>query len=449
MLPRLTALFLGLSVLMTAVRGDTESSLASYPECARPCIIGAFSDGLCAPSNQSCICTSPTFQQTVTLCVSANCTIPDALQTRNASLTNCGAPVRDRAQELVTVTHTLLVLSAVFVILRFGYKLLIARIDLGLDDWFVLTTLIFTIPSAVITTYGTTPNGLGKDIWTLDPHMITNVVRFFYMMAWLYFSQAMLVKLSIICFYMRIFPSKEVQRVLWGTFAFTSVWGLVFVLTAIFQCRPINYFWKKWDGMHEGTCADANAISWSHAAMSIALDIWILLIPLWQLRKLHLHWKKKIPVAFMFGVGTFVTVVSILRLQSLLTFGASSNSTWEFYDVSLWSTIEICVGIMCACLPTIRMLLVKIFPALSGSYASRGAYYNQASGPRSGFTASGRHDVRIASVKRKDSDEDESPTGIRFQKSYVVQFSDRDNDESSLVQMSDLQPPAKAWQPDP
>jgi hypothetical protein len=95
------------------------------------------------------------------------------------------------------------------------------------------------------------------------------------------------------------------------------------------------------------------------------------------------------------------------------------------------------------------MLLVKIFPVLSGtSYASRGAYYNQASGPRSGLSASGRHDVRIASAKRPDSDE-ESPTGIRFQKSYVVQFSDRENDESSLVQMSDLEPPAKAWRPDP
>jgi hypothetical protein len=324
--------------------------------------------------------------------------------------------------------------------------------DLGLDDWFVLAALISTIPSNAITAHGTTPNGLGRDIWTLDPHMITNVVRFFYHMAWLYFTQATLVKLSIITFYMRIFPSVEVQRVLWGTFIGTSVWGGIYVIVAVFQCWPIHYFWNKWDGMHQGTCANINAITWSHAAMSIALDVWILLIPMWQLRKLHLHWKKKIPVAFMFIVGTFVTVVSILRLQSLLTFAASANSTWEFFDVSLWSSIEICVGIMCACLPTIRMLLVKLFPVLTGSsYGSRTGYYNQTSGARSGLGASGRHESRVASSARPArSDSDlESPSGIHFQKSYVVQFSDRENDESSLVPMNNLEPPAKAWRGDP
>jgi hypothetical protein len=149
-----------------------------------------------------------------------------------------------------------------------------------------------------------------------------------------------------------------------------------------------------------------------------------------------------------------VTVVSILRLQSLLIFGASDNATWEFFDVSLWSTIEISVGIMCVCLPAVRLLLVRVFPALSnGSYGSKG-YYNHTSGHRSGGHASGVHESRIISTKRStnkipDDDEEGSPTGIRFQKSYVVQFSDRENDESSLVQLTDLPPPAKAWHADP
>lgn len=38
--------------------------------------------------------------------------------------------------------------------------------------------------------------------------------------------------------------------------------------------------------------------------MSIALDLWILAIPLWQLRSLKMHWKKKVGVALMFCVGT-------------------------------------------------------------------------------------------------------------------------------------------------
>lgn len=195
-------------------------------------------------------------------------------------------------------------LAGVFVIIRFAYKIFITSVGLGIDDWFVLATTIVAVPSAIITVYGTTANGLGKDIWTLTASEITKVLQFFYIMASLYFAQCTLVKLSIISFYMRIFPARDVQRLLWVTLIITSVWGVAFIFVAIFQCRPISFFWKQWDGLHQGFCADTNAITWSHAAMSIALDLWILAIPLWQLRSLKLHWKKKIGVALMFFVGT-------------------------------------------------------------------------------------------------------------------------------------------------
>lgn len=196
------------------------------------------------------------------------------------------------------------IIAGGFVIVRFLYKIFYAKLDLGMDDWFVLATMIAAIPSAIITVHGMTSNGMGRDIWTLTPTQITKVLRYFYIMAWLYFTQVTLLKLTIISFYMRIFPAKPVRRVLWGTFIFTVLWGTAFVLTAIFQCRPIHYFWTKWDGMHEGTCVSTDKLSWSNASINIALDLWILGVPLWQLRELHLHWKKKIGVAFMFCIGT-------------------------------------------------------------------------------------------------------------------------------------------------
>jgi hypothetical protein len=268
------------------------------------------------------------------------------LATRNISLTNCGAPVRNHGQDYVVLSNTMIVIATVFVVIRFSFKATVSRLDFGYDDWCVLTTLIAAVPSAIITVYGTVRNGLGQDIWTLSPQEITEMLKWFYAMASLYFTQVTLLKLSLIFFYIRVFPSKEVQRLLWGTVVFVTLWGIAFVITAIFQCQPIHYFWTKWDGLHKGSCLDINAITASNAAISIALDFWILGIPLWQLWGLKLHWKKKAGVALMFCVGTFVTVVSILRLQALVHFAASSNASWEFYDVSVWSTIEICVGIM-------------------------------------------------------------------------------------------------------
>jgi hypothetical protein len=46
------------------------------------------------------------------------------------------------------------------------------------------------------------------------------------------------------------------------------------------------------------------AIGWANASISVAMDIWMLAIPMWYLRRLKMHWKKKIGVAAMFIVGT-------------------------------------------------------------------------------------------------------------------------------------------------
>jgi hypothetical protein len=266
--------------------------------------------------------------------------------TRNVSLTTCGAPVRSHGQEYVVLSNTMIIIAAVFVAIRFFFKATVSRMDFGYDDWCVLATLIAASPSAVITVFGTVKHGLGQDIWTLTPEEITEMLKWFYVMATLYFTQVTLLKLTLIFFYIRVFPAKEVQRLLWATVLFVVLFGVVFDIVAIFQCRPIHYFWTKWDGLHKGTCMDTNAIAAANAAISIALDFWMLGIPLWQLWGLKLHWKKKVAVALMFCLGTFVTIVSILRLQSLVHFAQSSNASWEFYSVSVWSTIEICVGIM-------------------------------------------------------------------------------------------------------
>ncbi|KAF3007415.1 hypothetical protein E8E13_002762 [Curvularia kusanoi] len=414
------------------------------PACALRCLVYAFGTETCSPADQACICTNPVFQNNVTACVTAACTIPESLVTRNVSLTTCGAPVRNHGGEYVVISNVMLVLASAFVILRFAFKALFSRMDFGLDDWCVLATLLSAIPSAIATVYGTVKHGLGQDIWALPPQEITEMLKWFYVMAPLYFLQVTLLKLSLVFFYVRVFPAKEVQRLLWGTVIFVVLWGFAFIITAIFQCQPINYFWLKWDGLHHGKCLDTNAIASSNAGISVVLDFWILGIPLWQLSGLKLHWKKKVAVALMFCLGTFVTVVSILRLQSLVHFAQSSNASWEFYNVSVWSTVEICVGIMCfsACLPTLRLLLVKLFPILGGSTAqSRAKYYNYGSGnelknvSQQGHSRKSHHNAATISSPR--SGVFEQGDGITVKTSYTIQRSLGDTDEASLVSHED------------
>ncbi|KAF5530517.1 CFEM domain-containing protein [Fusarium mexicanum] len=282
-------------------------------------------------------------------------------------MTECGAPVRDKTLDLAILAITVTAIAGLCVIARIAYKLYIL-VDYGLDDWMSLATMISAVVNCVVLVCGSIPNGLGKDAWAVEQQTITTFLRYTYMTSWLYYLQTALMKLIFICFYMRIFGLKTgVRYLLWGTLILTSAWGLAFVVVSLFQCHPIHRFWTAWAEVPKSGCANSNTISWVNAITSIVLDLWILGIPLWQLRSLHLHWTKKVGAAFMFCIGTCVVVVSIIRLHSLTLFASTSNATWDLFEVTKWSVIEINIGLACTCLPTLRSALAKWFPDIIGA----------------------------------------------------------------------------------
>lgn len=70
-----------------------------------------------------------------------------------------------------------------------------------------------------------------------------------------------------------------------------------------------------------------------------------------------------------------VTIISILRLRELVTFSSSTNPSWDQLDLAYWSTVELNVGIICTCLPSIRLILLRLFPRIIGSSISRNKSY--------------------------------------------------------------------------
>ncbi|KAG5916960.1 hypothetical protein E4U42_007428 [Claviceps africana] len=345
----------------------TLAVIASLPTCAIRCLLPIVASSPCALTNATCLCSNKKVQLDAASCVIKTCSVKETLNAKNITSTSCGVPIRDRRRQYVAVCNTFGVLATLFVVQRFAYKIW-ADLDLGPDDWFTLATLVSGLPSTVLNVRGLMPNGIGRDIFTMTPSQITDFSKFFFIMEILYFFQVAALKLALLFFYVRIFPAAPVRRLLWGTIALTSVYGLVFIVAGGLQCRPVQYFWTKWDGEHAGSCLNVNGLAWSNAVISIVLDCWMLAIPMWQLAGLNLSLKRKVGVGLMFCVGTFITVVSILRLRSLVKFGiVTRNPTWDFFGVALWSTVEINVGIICTCMPTVRLFLVRLFPGRLGT----------------------------------------------------------------------------------
>ncbi|OAA58172.1 Extracellular membrane protein, 8-cysteine region, CFEM [Cordyceps fumosorosea ARSEF 2679] len=292
---------------------------------------------------------------------------------RNLTALSCDAPVRDKTARYNVMAIVLGVLTNLLVAVRLLYKqFLSARRALTWDDHAILVAALLGVAATVINVRGLTAAGMGRDVWTLTPQQLDRFGAFFYAMEVIYLAEITCVKLSLSAFYLYVFPGERARTLLWGTVVFNVASGVAFVVAGIFQCTPVSFFWKRYTDVEaRGRCIDINAFGWAHAAIGIAVDVWLIAIPLSQLRKLQLHWKKKVGVTLMFLLGTFVTVVSILRLQSLIYLARSYNPTWDQWLVAWWSTIEVHVGIICASLPTLRLVLVRMCPRVFSTHITR------------------------------------------------------------------------------
>lgn len=139
----------------------------------------------------------------------------------------------------------------------------------------------------------------------------------------------------------------------------------------------------------------------------------------------------------MFCTGTFVTVISVVRLQSLITFGDTDNPTWNNLKVSLWSTIEINVGIITCCMPTLRLIMLRAFPRMSSTYRSTQAYYAKNGMSQSKGKRSRNRTNEFSSQEQPANNNAERPSGgIEYSRGFTVQF--HDAEASSQVQLRDL-----------
>jgi hypothetical protein len=194
------------------------------------------------------------------------------------------------------------------VVLRLLFKQFFsAQRRLNSEDWTIMVAVPLGLPSVALTIFGLTAHGLGKDIWGLKAVEVMDFGRYFYVIQILYIMLLALVKLTLTFFYLNIFTGRIIHRLLWATAAVHIAGAFAFVVGIIFQCTPISHQWEKYNYSNDrsvpGSCIDINAAGWANGAISVVSDLWLLAIPLSQIHKLRLHWKKRLGAALMFMTG--------------------------------------------------------------------------------------------------------------------------------------------------
>ncbi|KAI1815456.1 hypothetical protein GGS20DRAFT_330253 [Poronia punctata] len=347
------------SVAVTAL-DLTDIDLDTVPTCGLNCIVGAVSKSECDLTDSDCICASKPLSVEIEACFAHECTPREALTIGKISKDMCNVPPRSKGLAVWVVPLVSVILSTLFYILRVISRIIMRQsIDAG--DITLGASVAFTFPF-LWAAFDLADHGLGQDVWNIPQDNITSILNKYWWAELFYQAALPLTRISILFFYLKVFPQNPVRQASFVLIGLNLAYLIAFEIATIFQCYPVYGAWTFWDGTFEGHCNDIHLQSWLSAAFNIALDLLVIVLPLPALAKLSVSRRKKIQIIIMFSVGFFITIISIIRLKTLVVFASSTNVSYDYVDPGLYSIVETSVGIICGCLPMVRALLITLMP---------------------------------------------------------------------------------------
>ncbi|KAK1979673.1 hypothetical protein LZ30DRAFT_725587 [Colletotrichum cereale] len=332
--------------------------LKSFPQCGVGCLISIVPKSTCG-FNTTCVCTDEELQAQIAGCVAKQCTKLEALAAKNASATMCHEPVRDKRldQALVSIIGCSVTLIIFFT--RICFILFSKDRRMAWDDYAIVVAMAATFVVSSISPIADY-HGVGKDIWTLTKHDLEMALFYYYIAEIVYFVAQGFAKVALCLFMLRIFPKKNMRVRIYLVCGLVMAYMVAFIIATLLQCQPLSYFWKQLDDKEEGKCNNTHLQAWISASINIGLDIIIIALPIKSLWAMQASLAKKVTAICMFSLGALVTITSIIRLQSLISFSKSINFTWDGRKAGSWSLAELYIAIICTCLPTIRIMVMKL-----------------------------------------------------------------------------------------
>lgn len=109
-----------------------------------------------------------------------------------------------------------------------------------------------------------------------------------------------MIKLSILAFYYRVFITPAFRRVVLATIAFITLWVLTITIVLALECRPIAKFWNP---LVPGKCFNLVAFSYFTNISNLVTDIWIFLLPIPVIWRLHISNNQKLGLCGVFLIG--------------------------------------------------------------------------------------------------------------------------------------------------
>ncbi|KAF2008585.1 hypothetical protein BU24DRAFT_468705 [Aaosphaeria arxii CBS 175.79] len=227
----------------------------------------------------------------------------------------------------------------------------------GKDDFMMLGALLFTL-AYLVDIFVLRQNGMGFSGKRLNLDQMTGLIKTTLSLQIFYYLVVYFIKISILCCYLRIAVDKRLEKSCKYTIYLLTVFVVICIIVCVTQCLPLH---KMWDltGQVPGTCINTTAFFYSTSTFNILTDIWIIYLPINTLLKIQRPRREKLALIFVFSLGVFSCIASIVRLHSIRIYTESPDPFYDSVPVNIWSMIEINIGIWCASIPALKALFIR------------------------------------------------------------------------------------------
>ncbi|KAG9698130.1 hypothetical protein KCU95_g2866, partial [Aureobasidium melanogenum] len=270
----------------------------------------------------------------------------------------------------------------IFVSMRIYTRIKLVKCVSWDDYLMILATLVFYLD--VVSFQYLVKVGLGKHLWNVRVADFSPAFLEVWTFAAMIYSVCMLiVKMSVLMLYRRLFPIENF-RYLWWICAFCTVgYGLGAIFSSLFACVPVRANWDL--AIPASRCINKKAFYIGNGVMNISTDLMILALPIPIVWRLTLELRQKIILSIVFTLGSISCVISLVRLLSIVTWirVGDDDITYTLQSIVVWSEIELAACILCANAPCLRPFFNTHLPFLS-LHTHRFSSSNEKSNPLGG-----------------------------------------------------------------
>ncbi|KAF2104361.1 hypothetical protein NA57DRAFT_51193 [Rhizodiscina lignyota] len=344
---------------------------------------------------------------------------------------------KSRGPVIETVVIVFLALSWLTVLLRIFVRTKMIN-SLGWDDaTMAIAVMVFTADAGVLIKQvslgaGSLDVSIERMQFAIDVRfnvpgtwITTNLTQFIIAGEALYLATLMFLKISLGIFFLRIVIRKWQRRTIYVVMALSTAVSFAHIWIVVFLCGNPKHYLVNYLADQCISRPAQKGLLYEQASTTTLTDFIFASMPLPILWNAQMNTRTKISVGFVLLLGAAGSICSIVRFFYVEGLVNATEFFWSSANITIWSTVELGIGIVAGNLATLRPLFKRIFKEaktlVTAHYSLSGQSHSYGWAATGGSADSGGGAQRNRSANEKTLLNSSGDNSMQFSRKSSVQ----------------------------